>query len=180
MRPQAHRKVPQQSLLSTPIPCSEWGQLNQGELFHISWGNLCQCLITPTWKGFSDVSVEFLVFLSVTAVSCPVTLGINRNNLALATGLPCRGFLKANLTSKGWGEGGFKYLSLFWGPAQQQALILLALAFAADMVVGALLIPFCKMQLQVGFCGLTPSLHTQTMSLHSSQGEFNTELIKSH
>lgn len=141
MRSQAHsptaqwsRKAPQQSLLSTPIACSEWSQLDQGdqELFCISWGNLCQHSITPTWKGFPDVSVELPVFQSVTAVSCPVILGINGNNLAV--GLPCLGFLKANLTRLRW-------RGLFWGPVQQQALSLPA--FAADTFVGALLVPHC-------------------------------------
>lgn len=117
MRSQTHsptaqwgRKAPQQSLLFTPIPCSEWSQLDQGdqELFCISWGNLRQCSIIPIWK---DVSVELPVFQPVTIVSCSATLGINGNNLAM--GLPCLRFLKANVTSKGWGEGGFRVLQPF-------------------------------------------------------------------
>lgn len=62
-------------------------------------------------KGFLMFQWNFLYF-SLWLQSPVLSLGINGNNLALAMSLPCLGFLEANLTSKGRGEGGFKYLSL--------------------------------------------------------------------
>lgn len=148
MRSQAHRpiaewgrKAPQQRLSSTPIPCSEWGQLDQGaqELFWVSWGNLCQGSITLTWKGF------FWCFSGISCISiCDYGL------------LSCHWVLMGIIWPWQWVFFAWDFwrqisavkvevkvalsTSALYASLQQQALLLVALAFAADMVVGAPLV----------------------------------------